>query len=275
MTTKPTTAEQAERFPDPPPREPILPAIDDGVDRFPEYPPRNDMQNPKYLYRPSHMTALAVHLGSPETTLVMAEVPLGWRPRQRQGIRIPDLLVAFNVDCEAILDNRWGYAIEVEGKAPDFVLEVASRHTGVYDYTGKRRDYERFGVLEYWRYDPSGGRYHDAALAADRFVDGAFRPIAIEWLDERRCRGYSQSLQLYVCWEDGQLRWYVPDTDSYLLTHEEDMAGRLAETARADAEAARADAESAARQSAEAARDAAEEELARLRRLLGQTDPSQ
>ena len=51
------------------------------------------------------------------------------------------------------------------------MLEVASPSTGRVDYTDKRRDYERFGILEYWRFDPSGGEYHDAALAGDRLVE--------------------------------------------------------------------------------------------------------
>ena len=36
------------------------------------------------------------------------------------------------------------------------------------------KDYGRFGVGEYWRFDPSGGEYHDAALAGDRLVDGRY-----------------------------------------------------------------------------------------------------
>ena len=34
--------------------------------------------------------------------------------------------------------------------------------TGQNDYTQKRDDYAAFGVPEYWRFDPSGGEYHDA-----------------------------------------------------------------------------------------------------------------
>ena len=71
------------------------------------------------------------------------------------------------------------------------MLEVASRSTGRVDYTDKRlpSDYERFGILEYWRFDSSGGEYHDAALAGDLLVDGMYRPIAIETLQEGMLRG--------------------------------------------------------------------------------------
>lgn len=47
---------------------------------FPEFPPRDDMNNPLYLHVPAHMASLARHLGFPETTLVLGEVPVGWRP---------------------------------------------------------------------------------------------------------------------------------------------------------------------------------------------------
>ena len=223
------------------------------MERFPDFPPRDDMQNPIYLHRPTHIAALDIHFGNSPTTLVMGEVPVSWTA-QREGTRIPDLLIAFNVDRAAILYQQAGYAIDREGKPPDFALEVASPTTGATDITAKRVDYQRFGIPEYWRYDPSGGRYHDAPLAGDRLVDGVYSPIEIEWLAERQCRGFSQILGLYLCWEDGDLRWYNPETGSYLPTLDE-------ETSRADRETLRADREAAARRQAEA-------EAQRLRQRL-------
>ena len=190
--------------------------------QFPEFPPRSDMQNPIYLYRPSHLTALAVFLGNPETTLVLSEVPVSLTVGGRANIRIPDLMVAFGCNPNRVIEQR-GYAIDSQGKAPDFALEVASISTGRIDYTEKRLDYERFGIAEYWRFDPTGGDYYDAALAGDRLVDGRYIPIETEWLEGERCRGYSEALGLYVCWESGQLRWYDPESWSYLLTHEEEV----------------------------------------------------
>ena len=87
--------------------------------------------------------------------------------------------------------------------------------------------------------NPSGGEYHDAALAGDLLVDGSYASIEIEALGEDRLRGYSEALDLYVCWEDGMLRFFDPGTESYLLSHDEDRAraeeeraGRLAAEAR-------------------------------------------
>lgn len=190
--------------------------------QFPEFPPREDMQNPLYLYRPSHITALAVFLGNPETTLVLGEVPVSPTLNYRAKVRIPDLTVSYRCNPSLVIEQR-GYAIDSQGKAPDFVLEVASVTTGRIDYTEKRLDYESFGIAEYWRFDPTGGDYYDAALAGDRLVDGRYRQIETEWLDDERCHGYSEALGLYVCWKSGQLRWYDPDSGSYLRTHEEEI----------------------------------------------------
>ncbi|MYA61474.1 MAG: Uma2 family endonuclease [Dehalococcoidia bacterium] len=244
------------------------------LERFPEFPPRDDMNNPIYLYRPSYIYALELHMGNPETTIVLGEVPVGWTPRQSAGVRRPDLLIADNVN-RAVIIEQWGYAIEQQGKPPDFVLEVASATTGGTDYTAKRRDYEAYGIPEYWRFDPSGGEYHDAALAGDRLVDGAYQTIEIEWLDENRCRGYSEFLGLYVCWEYGELRWYDPKTESYLRTHADDVeraeTERVARTfaeERADRAEIERDREAAAREQEAAARREAEAEVERLRRRL-------
>ena len=69
---KPSAPDRAERFTSPP-RIPF----DPGDGKFPVFPPRGDMQNPVHLHRPSHLAALSVHFGSPETTLVLGEVPVG------------------------------------------------------------------------------------------------------------------------------------------------------------------------------------------------------
>ena len=101
---------------------------------------------------------------------MVSEAPVGSNPRERRNICVLDLTVAYNAKPDLIDQDR-GYSIDGQGKPPDFVLEVASRTTGETDYTDKRLDYERFGIAEYWRFDPSGGEYHDAALAGDRLAD--------------------------------------------------------------------------------------------------------
>ncbi len=250
------------------------------LDRFPEFPPREDMQNTSHLHLHSVLTALAIHMGNRETTLVHGEVPVAPTLDPWGAYRIPDLIVV--PDCDvALVYEQGGYAIDRQGNAPDFVLEVASRSTGEVDYTDKRADYERFGVLEYWRFDPSGGEYHDAALAGARLVDGAYEPIEIDDLGEGRLRGYSNVLGLYVCWEDGRLRFFDPVTESYLYSHEEERTGRTAAESRAEDAEARAERERADRLAAEsraeeeraerlAAESRAAELEAELRRIRGE-----
>ena len=166
-----------------------------------------------------HQAALSHHFGIPDTTIILSEVPLGRTVRQRQGLRVPDLLVAFGVDHAGVIDRR-GYSIEEHRKPPDFVLEVASVTTGQNDYTQKRDDYAAFGVPEYWRFDPSGGEYHDAPLAGDHLVDGVYQPIEVVQFGASSYRGHSAALGLDLCWEDGQLRWYDPASGRYLLTYD-------------------------------------------------------
>ena len=213
---------------------------------YPEFPPREDMQNWNHLYSRGQATALAAHVGDDETTTVGCEIPVGPTLRRRADVRIPDMMLSWNSKPELIAEDG-GYAIDRQGKPPDFALEVASKTTGVIDYTEKRSDYERYRIAEYWRFDDTGGRYHDVALAGDRLVNGRYEPIEIQWLNDIQCRGYSESLGLYVCWEDGDLRFYDPVSGEYLRDHYE--------------EAERAESEAAARRRAEA-------EIRRLRRRL-------
>ena len=198
---------------------------------FPDFPPREDMQNPIYLHDPAHQAALRRHFGSTDTTIVLGEVPVGHRTtRQRRGLLVPDLLVAFNIHRAGVIARR-GYSIEEQGKPPDFVLEIASLSTRRNDYTSKRHGYADFGVTEFWRFDPTGGEYYPAGLAGDRLVDGGYEPIAINSLGDALYWGHSSVLNLDLCWEYGWLRWYDPVAQRYLLTYDE------AEDARAAAEA--------------------------------------
>ena len=232
---------------------------------YPDAPPRDDMQNLIYIHWRSTVEALREHFGNPDSALVGNEARLGPSLSQPDDTRIPDLMIAFNCDvARARRDN--GYSLANQPHPPQFVLEVASRTTGIVDYTEKRADYARYGVAEYWRFDPTGGAYHDEALAADILVDGRYQRIPIAWSDATHGRGYSAALGLYVCWDDGELRFYDPLTETYLRTLAEERAERRAEAAGRRREAARADAEAEGRRRAEARADAAEARLAELER---------
>ena len=197
----------------------------DGIARFPVFAPRDDMQNWLHLYDSAVLTALSIHFAELPNTVVASEVPVGPDLSNRDDIRIPDLLVAFDCDRE-LIEERRGYALELMERPPDFVLEVASPTTGVTDYTDKRLDYARYGIPEYWRFDPSGGDHYDVALAGDRLVDGVYEPLEVERLDDGVWRGYSETLGLHVCWEHEKLRFFDSIAESYLLSHEEEVEAR-------------------------------------------------
>ena len=188
---------------------------------FPEYPPRGDMNNPIFLHEPSHMRSLAIHFGNYESTFVLSEVPISPYATIRRENRKPDLIVTFDCDRDLLIRQK-GYSILAQGKPPDFVLEVASESTGVVDYTDKRRDYAACGIPEYWRFDPSGGFFHEVALAGDRLVEGEYQPIEIQVVGDRTYRGYSEILGLWVYWDERQLRWFDPETGQFLRTHDEE-----------------------------------------------------
>ena len=61
-----------------------------------------------------------------------------------------------------------------------------------------------------------------------------YEPIAIENLGDGWLCGYSDVLGLYVCWEDGRLRFFDPVTVTYLYSRA-DIAENRAETAEARA----------------------------------------
>ncbi len=158
------------------------------------------------------------------------------------------------------------------GKPPDFILEVASRSTGRNDYTTKRKGYAGYGVREYWRFDHTGGRYHDAALAGDVLVDGEYEPVEITREPDGLIWGHSEVLGLDLCWREGELTFRDPSTGEFLPTPEQQQAARVEAEAQAERErSARLDADAqaerkrTARLEAEARVADLEAELQRLR----------
>ena len=185
-------------------------------------------------------------------------------PYPRAAVRIPGMTVVIGGD-RALFDEQSGYAIDRQGKPPDFVLEVASPTTGIVDYTAKRMDYARFGISEYWRFDSSGGRFHDTSLAGDKLVDGKYIPIGIMSETNERFWGYSPALGVELWWYEGMLRFRDPATGQFLGTPEEiDAAYQDAESRAVEAEA-RADESRAAKEAAEVRLVEMEAELRRLR----------
>ena len=195
--------------------------LDPPVD-LPDPPRPPDMQ--QYAHIASAALTLITHFAARPGTLVSGEGFLCFDTRSHDGWLVPDCVVAFDVDPDAITERN-GYVISEVGKPPDFVLEVASRRTGQADYTRKRFGYAHYGVAEYWRFDHTGGRYHDVPLAGDVLVDEQY--VRVPLANDRPGKmygmlsGYSEALDLFLCWDEGNLRFYDPKTDEFLMDPQE------------------------------------------------------
>ena len=184
----------------------------------------------------------------------------------------PDIFAVFGA---AGNHRRHSWLVWREGKAPDFVMEIASQSTWRRDVTEKRDIYAGMGVTEYWRFDPTGECF-TPALAGERLTDGEYRPLPLETDGADILRGHSAVLGLDICvLPDLELRLYDPASRQWLLTPRESEAARLEEaSARQNAEAALQTAEEARRtaeaalQTSEEARQAVEDEVRLLRERL-------
>ena len=160
----------------------------------------------------------------------------------------PDVFVVFGVPNH----RRRTYLLWQEGKAPDFVMEVASPSTWQADVGDKRDTYAGIGVSEYWLYDPIGG-YHDPRLQGFRLVEGRYEPLPVTERTDGVLTGYSEALALALrLYPDDRFRFHDPASGRDLPSLDE-------------AAQAREEAEDRLRES-EAARKALEAELRALRR---------
>ena len=240
----------------------LLGAIDGAqLPPLPDPPRKNDMRQTENFERLAVMNTVARFfdaLRDDSDVLVSGNGYVCATRSDLPSAPYPDMVIAFGVNRAALVNNN-GYEIDRVGKPPDFVLEVASQHTGRRDYTTKRDDYARLLIPEYWRFDYTGGRFHDAALAGDRLVNGVYRRIEVTPDAAGRFWGYSEVLELYLCWDRGRLRFYDPKTHAFLqgpteLEADRDAARtalRAVETQR-DAAIAELDRERADRLDAEA-----------------------
>ena len=108
----------------------------------------------------------------------------------------------------------------------------------------------------------------------ERLVDGEYQRFPMRSEDDGSVWSHSDVLNLDLWWVDGELRFWDPVGEQWLLSHEEEHDGRLAERggrliAEAQAESAQAQVE-VEREGRLAAESRAAELEAELRRLRGE-----
>ena len=210
-----------------------------------------------------HMTNIKAGLDSwyenrPDM-FVAGDLLVYYRMNDNETRVAPDVFVVRGVPDRDLFRDSW--IVWREGKPPEFALEVATPRTWRRDATEKREIYAGMGVLEYWRFDPTG-RFFAPVLIGETLIDGAYQPLPVADNGDGILRGHSAVLGLELCVQPGlELRLYDPASGQWLRTIREESAGRRA------AEAALQTAQADLQQEA-AARQAAEAELQRLREQL-------
>ncbi len=201
------------------------------------------------------------YLARPDVA-VIGNMLLYYEKGNPQASVAPDVFVVFGVEDRP----RPSYLLWEEGKAPDFVLEVASDSTWREDAGRKRDLYVQLGVAEYWRFDPTPDSHIlQPPLIGARWVAGDYAEIPVVRHGTREWQGYSDVLGLEFRATGGQLALFDPETQTLLL----DYLGQRAEaqTAREEAQTAQRQVQAAEEraQSAEERNRLLEAEIRRLR----------
>ena len=236
---------------------PQVPYEDEVDDLTIDYPSSDGepMAETDFQYTPltNAVSALRVRYHDRDDVYIAGDMLIYYRMNHNDVRVAPDVFAVFGVTGNHPRDS---WLVWREGKAPDFVMEIASSSTWRRDATEKRRIYADMGVTEYVRFDPTGD-YFTPALVMETLEGTEYREQPLTTDDVGILRGHSAVLELDICVLPGlDLRLFNPATDEWLTTHLESEAGRQAAEA--------------ALQSAEAGRQAAEAEVIRLREQLAQ-----
>ena len=162
-------------------------------------PVEDGMQQAPVIVEIAHMLT-AYFKGEPEV-FVSAGGFIFYDPSNGNRRIAPDLYIAFDVDVVGIRLNLPNYWMWQVGKAPDFVMEVASPSTASNDLGHKRDLYARLGIAEYWRLDPTGGDLYGEPLGGERLVDGEYQPCELNTDADGNFWAYSEVLGLRFYWD--------------------------------------------------------------------------
>ena len=206
----------------------------DAVVEYPTSDGRPVAETPLHYWRLSDAAnALAERFESRPHVYVAANMLVYDRQGDPTSSLSPDLFVAFDVeDRERDVYKLW------EDAAPSFVLELTSKSTHREDDAKKAR-YSRWGVAEYFLYDPRA-EYVKPPLQGFELAGGGYRAMATAVLPNGKPGFASGTLGLGL-WLDGSvLRFYDPETGRNLLTPmEAETARREFETRWRESEARR------------------------------------
>lgn len=241
---------------------PQVPDEDEIDDLTIEYPSSDGERTAEtdfqYVPLTDTVSALRVRYHERPDVYVAGDMLIYYRMNRNDLSIAPDVYAVFGAAGNHPRDS---WLVWREGKAPDFVMEIASQSTWRRDAAQKRDLYAQMGVSEYWRFDPTG-RFFTPFLVGERLVDAGYQQLPVVMDDAGILRGHSAIFALDICVRPGlDLRLFDPATGQWLPTHLESEAGRQA------AEAALQNSE-AALQASEAGRQAAEAEIAQLRAQL-------
>ena len=188
-------------------------SLDFNPDEFDELPDAM-FQDPIIARIRSIVVGHVERLYPPETVLHSSNTSVCYNPANLNNRVLPDLYLAFDVDALSIRRRKLYLPWEV-GKPPDFALEVGSESTYRNDLGPKRDLYARIGISEYWRFDPTGSEYYGQPLAGEQLIDGTYQPIELTTEPDGVLKGYSPMLTRSLCWRDGMLELYDPETSTY------------------------------------------------------------
>ncbi len=158
----------------------------------------------------------------------------------------PDCYVVFGLSATALhslsLEGNNTYLLWEVGKAPDFVLEIASPSTANVDLGRKRELYAELGVSEYWRYDATGSEFYGEPLVGEYLRDGEYHRFELRHESDGRVWSHSEALNLDIWWSEDDLRFWDPVAGRWLLRRKEERERAEEERTRAEEERSRAEA---------------------------------
>ena len=165
--------------------------------------------------------ALKVWFADDPTTWVGADMFLYYEEGNPAKVVAPDVFVVTQTHKRELRNifQTW-----VEGRIPDFILEVLSEKNYRNDLVTKFPLYREMGVLEYWMYDPTPTGILSPPLQGNQLVRGAYEPIPVEETElPGRYRATSEALrlELHASWD--WFRLFDPVAGEYLPNYEESL----------------------------------------------------